>query len=234
MLLNEKESSYRMNIENNTPVGKIAAKYPLATRVFARYKIDFCCGGGVALEVVCQKKNLDTQVVIDALNSEINEAKTASDSWEDRSAKALIEHILATFHRPLDEELPRLAMMANKVHSVHGEKDGALGDLAAVVNALKSELESHMAKEEEILFPAILRGDDVQADGPISEMLQEHDDAGDALKKIRSLTNDFTLRPDACNTWRALWHGLEALESDMHQHIHLENNILFPNAYQRG
>ena len=220
-----------MNIEYTTPVGKIATKYPLATRVFSRYKIDFCCGGGVPLEIICKKNNLDTQAVIDAINTEIDASNLQPlESWKDASCDQLIEHILKAHHRPLDEELPRLAMMADKVHQVHGDKDTTLGELSATVNMLKDELESHMMKEEQILFPAILRGDGAHTGDPINVMHEEHENAGDALKKIRQLTNEFTLREDACNTWRALWHGLEALEAALHQHIHLENNILFPKA----
>ena len=94
------------------------------------------------------------------------------------------------------------------------------------------ELIDHMAKEEQILFPMIRRGEGASADGPVTMMLHEHDDAGAALKRLRELTNNYEVPAEACNTWRALWHGLAALEDDMHRHIHLENNILFPTALQ--
>lgn len=220
-----------MNIDNNTPVGKIATKYPLATRVFSRHKIDFCCGGGISLEEVCLKKGLVLLNIINELNGEIEQSsKKSTRSWQEASAQELIDHILKTYHRPLDEELPRLTMMATKVYNVHKDKDPSLQELLSTINGLRAELEQHMIKEEQILFPAILQGRGAQAGGPINQMEHEHENAGNALKKIRELTNNFVLREDACNTWRALWHGLETLEAELHQHIHLENNILFPKA----
>ena len=138
---------------------------------------------------------------------------------------------LTTYHRPLDEELPRLEAMARKVFTVHQDKDPErLGAIVSVYTGLKAELEQHMEKEEQILFPMIQQGDGFQADGPIAVMQEEHESAGAALRRLRELTNDYTVPPEACNTWRALWHGLAALEESLHQHIHLENNILFPRA----
>jgi regulator of cell morphogenesis and NO signaling len=134
---------------------------------------------------------------------------------------------------PLDDELPRLAAMATKVYEVHGEKDPVkLKELSLTVNSLRLDLEQHMLKEEQILFPIIKRGSSENVDGPVNCMHVEHEGAGVALKKIRELTNNFVVPEQACNTWRALWHGLEALEKDLHLHIHLENNILFPKAVE--
>jgi regulator of cell morphogenesis and NO signaling len=142
-----------------------------------------------------------------------------------------VTHILVAYHQPLKEELPRLEAMARKVLQVHGEKEPQmLAELLAVFLGLKAELEPHMEKEEQILFPMIERRQGVLADGPVEVMREEHDRAGLALKRLRELTNDYEVPPRACNTWRALWHGLAALEESLHQHIHLENNVLFPRA----
>jgi regulator of cell morphogenesis and NO signaling len=123
--------------------------------------------------------------------------------------------------------------MAAKVLEVHRDKDPQrLAELIKVYGGLKAELLNHMAKEEQILFPMILRGQGAMAGGPISVMEQEHESAGAALRRLRELTDDYQVPAEACNTWRALWHGLEALEQSLHQHIHLENNILFPRALQ--
>jgi len=123
--------------------------------------------------------------------------------------------------------------MASKVNQVHGDKDPErLASILSVFQSLKAELEEHMIKEEQILFPMILRGQGTNAQAPVSVMLHEHDQAGRALESLRSLTNDYTPPAIACNTWQALYHGLGALETDLHQHIHLENNILFPRALQ--
>ena len=143
----------------------------------------------------------------------------------------LIEHILVTYHRPLEEELPRLEQMGAKVVRVHGQRmPEVLPELLSVLRGLKHELLSHMMKEERILFPIIRQGVGSSADGTISVMQREHDSAGEALQRLRELTGGYEVPAGACNTWRALWHGLAALEADMHQHIHLENNILFPRA----
>ncbi|MDP7030517.1 MAG: iron-sulfur cluster repair di-iron protein [Phycisphaerales bacterium] len=220
-----------MTITLDTPVGHIAAQHPLATRVFARHGIDFCCGGGRPLAEACAAKGLEPVVVIDDIERELGDAPGPTTAWDTAPLDDLIDHIVSTFHEGLREELPRLAAMLEKVHRVHGDKDPErLGALLEVFRGLQAELTDHMMKEERILFPMIERGEGNRADGPVSAMEHEHASAGDALRHIRMLTDDYTPRDDACNTWRALWAGLEQLELDLHQHIHLENNILFPRA----
>jgi regulator of cell morphogenesis and NO signaling len=214
-----------------TPVGEIAADHPLATRVFARHNIDFCCGGGKPLAEVCSRLDLDTETVLKEIQDELTGPDEPQRRWNDAPLEDLIDHILATYHRPLDEELPRLEAMARKVCSVHGEKDPErFAELLSVYLALKTELQEHMMKEEQILFPMIRQGRGAMASGPVAVMTHEHDSAGTALKRLRELTNDYQAPEGACTTWRALWHGLGVLETAMHEHIHLENNILFPRA----
>jgi regulator of cell morphogenesis and NO signaling len=213
------------------PIGRLAAEYPLATRVFARHKIDFCCGGGLPLADVCATKGLDPERVLDEIRTEIAPAGADVDRWVDAPLSDLIDHIVTTYHAPLQEELPRLDAMAEKVVRVHGEKDPErLLELLTVFRGLAAELDTHMMKEEAILFPMIRRGQGTGAHGPVTVMVREHEDAGDALRRLRELTRDYTVPEGACNTWRALWAGLAALETAMHEHVHLENNILFPRA----
>jgi len=215
----------------DTTVGAIAVDHPLATRVFARHNIDFCCGGGKPLAEVCTVLGLDTEMVLEQIKQELASSDEGERRWDEASLEDLIDHILATYHRPLDEELPRLEAMARKVNNVHGEKDPErLGELLSVFVALKTELVDHMMKEEQILFPMIRQGRGAMADGPVSVMMHEHESAGRALLRLRELTDDYQPPEGACTTWRALWHGLAALETAMHEHIHLENNILFPRA----
>ena len=220
-----------MSITQESRVGRLAAEHPLATRVFARHQIDYCCGGGRPIGEVCQEKGLDTEHVLEEIRRELETSNVSEENWNDRPLPELIDHILATYHRPLTDELPRLGAMARKVLAVHGDKDPErLAELVRVYEGLMFELIDHMAKEEQILFPMIRNGQGAFADGPVAVMLHEHDDA--ALKRLRELTNNYEVPAEACNTWRALWHGLAALEDDMHRHIHLENNTLFPAALQ--
>ncbi|MDP6479939.1 MAG: iron-sulfur cluster repair di-iron protein [Phycisphaerales bacterium] len=220
-----------MAITLETPVGDIASHHPLATRVFARHQIDFCCGGGKTLSDVCQAKGIDAATILSEIEQEVVSDPDTAAHWDAAPLDALIDHIIATYHRSLDEELPRLEAMLRKVNTVHGEKDPErLAELLDVFLGLRAELTEHMMKEEQILFPMIQAGQGSFATGPVSVMEHEHESAGNALRQMRSLTDDYTPRSDACNTWRALWAGLEQLEVDLHQHIHLENNILFPRA----
>ena len=220
-----------MEIQDSTPVGRIAAEHPLATRVFSRHGIDFCCGGGKPIGDVCQARGLDTEQVLEEIRAELAGDNSDQERWNEADLSDLIDHILTTFHGPLKEELPRLESMARKVNQVHGAREPeVLPALLSTFLALKTELEEHMMKEEAILFPLIRQGRGSMAMGPISVMEAEHSSAGGALERLRELTNGYQAPADACNTWQALWHGLGALENDMHQHIHLENNVLFPRA----
>jgi regulator of cell morphogenesis and NO signaling len=215
----------------NVPVGRLAAEHPLSTRVFARHGIDFCCGGGRPLDEVCTERGLDAAVVLSEIQEVLAAPQDAPTNWSAVPLTDVIRHILDAFHAPQREELSRLEAMARKVHAVHREKDPVrLGELVQVVAALRTELEQHMAKEEQILFPIIANGRGAMAARPIAVMEAEHEAAGAMLRRIRHLTDDFLLPEGACNTWRALWHGLEAFERDLHEHVHLENNVLFPRA----
>ncbi|MCP3978529.1 MAG: iron-sulfur cluster repair di-iron protein [bacterium] len=220
-----------MKLQLDSKIGRIATEHPLATRVFSRHGIDFCCGGGKPLGEVCEQRGLDAQAVLAEIEKEVASPTAEVIRWDEAPLGDLIDHILANYHKPLYEELPRLEEMAQKVARVHGDKrPDALPELASICTGLKAELEQHMAKEEQILFPMIRQGQGAMAGGPISVMEHEHDNAGKALHRLRELTEGYTVPEEACNTWRALWHGLAALEQSLHEHIHLENNILFPRA----
>jgi regulator of cell morphogenesis and NO signaling len=210
-----------------TLVGTIATEQPLATRVFARHGIDFCCGGGQPLADACRARGLDPAVVLREIAAETAPAGRRMTRWRDEPVEALVDHLLAEFHAPLWAELPRLDAMAAKVLDVHGAKaPEQLGAVRELVTALRADLEPHMQKEEQVLFPMIRRGR--VPDGPIAVMEAEHEAVGALLVRLREVTDQFRVPAGACNTWRALWAGLEALERDLHEHIHLENNVLFP------
>ena len=220
-----------MRADENSKIGQIATEYPLATRVFARHGIDFCCGGGIPLHQACEEKGLDTDAVLGEIRAEVERSVAPEERWDQAPLGDLVTHILATYHQPLYEELPQLEVMARKVADVHRDKAPEMhSQLLTVFLGLKGDLEEHMAKEEQILFPMIQSGQGSMAEGPISVMKGEHEEAATALRRLRSLTNDYTVPEEACNTWRALWRRLAVLEASLHRHIHLENNILFPRA----
>jgi regulator of cell morphogenesis and NO signaling len=218
-----------MDIQPESRVGEIAAHHPLATRVLARHGIDFCCGGGVPLRQACEARGLSADTVVAEMRAELAGAPVETDRWLDAPLSALVDHIVAAFHRPLRDELPRLETMARKVAKVHADRDpeGRLPAIVATFVGLRGELEDHMAREENALFPALLAA---TGDCPVEPFVDDHSAAGDALARLRELTDQYVPPADACNTWRALWAGLAALEATMHEHVHLENNILFPRA----
>jgi regulator of cell morphogenesis and NO signaling len=220
-----------MPITADSTVGTVAAEHPLATRVFARRGIDFCCAGGLDLGTACDAKGVDVATFIDELEQEIAGRDETVERWDDKPLDVLIDHILDVYHVPLKEELPRLEEMMRKVHRVHGSKDQARFDaLLQTVLAIKADIDDHLPKEEEILFPMIKAGQGGMAMAPMQVMEMEHETLGGMLRKVRDLTDEYTVPEGACNTWRALWVGLEDLERSLHEHIHLENNILHPRA----
>lgn len=223
-------------------VGELVSEQPGRSRVFEEYGIDYCCGGEKPLAEACAKKGVDVDEVSRQL-AQVDAADVEVDAvdFSTMTLDVLADHIVAKHHAYLREELPRLEAMSAKVAKVHASSDERLRELAQVVDALSTELHAHMMKEEQILFPIIRQL--VHADtlpsmhcgtlaNPIRVMELEHDSAGGALENMRRLTDGFTPPEWACNTYRALLHGLHELELDLHRHIHKENNILFPRALQ--
>ncbi|TYP62382.1 iron-sulfur cluster repair protein YtfE [Stutzerimonas stutzeri] len=211
-------------------LGSLACRIPGATRVFRQYKLDFCCGGDTPLRDAALQRNLDAQVIAGELAALTGEPATEPD-WRGEPAGALIEFILERFHERHRDQLPELIRLASRVEQVHGNKPDCPIGLAEHLWSMQQELESHMLKEEQILFPMLQRNIQLpQTQGPIAVMRYEHDQHGAALRRLAELTNDITPPANACNTWRALYRGLEELRGDLMQHIHLENNILFAQA----
>lgn len=218
-----------MHVEPTQTVASLATALPHSVRVLERHHIDYCCGGERSLEEACARAGL----AVEALVQEIEEDRPRPDDtdWTARPLSDLVDFIVVHYHRGLQEELPRLQKLAEKVALVHGAKDPARFDaLLGAFGTLHAELLQHMEKEEQVLFPWIRAGQGPNTAGPIEVMRMEHDDAGDLLDQLRELTGDYVVPEGACGSWRALWTGLEALERDLHAHIHLENNVLFPRA----
>jgi len=217
------------------------AERPARSRVFEKHHIDYCCGGGISLNEACRKSDLDIGTIVRELEAADSERDTGAIDVKAMSLSQLIDHILATHHAYLGRELPRLVGLTEKVANAHGDSPTGpqLHELVGVFKGLAAELQAHMMKEERMLFPAIkaMETDRSAAKGPfgsvanpIRVMEAEHDSAGNALERIRELTDTYTLPEWGCNTYRAMLDGLRELELDLHQHIHKENNVLFPKA----
>lgn len=208
------------------PIGNIACSIPGATRIFHRHKLDFCCGGGQSLGEAAVRRGVDTALLINELDR-LRDQSSAGRDWRDASAEELIEYVLRRFHDQHREQLPELLRLARRVEAVHGDKADCPIGLADHLAFMEQDLESHMMKEEQILFPMLLRGLYAQSMPPIARMRHEHDQHGDSLARLEQLTNDITPPVSACTTWRALYAGLAQLREDLMEHIHLENNVLF-------
>ncbi|HEY6728273.1 MAG TPA: iron-sulfur cluster repair di-iron protein [Polyangiaceae bacterium] len=215
-------------IQPNETLGQVAATHPAATQVFLRHRLDFCCGGRQELGDACREAGLDPYSVIGEIVAE--SATRDPVRWDTRPLLDLIEFILIHYHQPLRRDLRVLGEAARKVERVHGKKASCPLGLAALLEQLELELQEHMDKEEQVLFPAIQSGAGTRLQMPIRMMMQEHDDHGATLQLVRERASDFQPPPEACATWRALYSGLAKLESELMEHIHLENNVLFPRA----
>ena len=223
-------------------VREIALREPASMRVFERFGIDYCCGGRKPLAEACAAGQVEVAAVIAALEAAAAVPLPVANDWRQSPLDELVEHIVATHHSYVKSELPRLAALAIKVVRRHGDTRGELATIQALLAQLDEELTQHLAKEEAILFPFIVQLERAGAAGfmpsscfgtvanPIQMMTQEHDAAGALLAEMRRQSQNFTTPPDACPTYRAFYGGLQVFEQDLHQHIHLENNILFPRA----
>jgi regulator of cell morphogenesis and NO signaling len=207
---------------------------PGATRTLERHRLDYCCGGRQTLADACAAIGLDPRAVLD----ELQETPGAEPpDWAAMRPAELVDHLEATHHRYLHEELPRLDALAAKVAGVHAGRHPELTHVAALVNAIRADLEPHLEKEERVLFPMIreLESADTAPTfhcgtlaNPIRMMLFEHDRAGDLLADLRAATADYEVPADGCASYRALYTALAELEADTHLHVHKENNVLFP------
>jgi regulator of cell morphogenesis and NO signaling len=222
-------------------VREYAVEIPQAVRVFEKLGIDYCCGGGKSLSEACAQIKVPVEEVLSRLSSNTaTEAKPTSD-WSQAELSGLVDHIVAKHHAYVRQELPRLELLLNKVASKHSEKHPELKRVQIVFGTMRDELNSHLLKEEQILFPYIKELEFSTASrrpmfgsvrNPIHMMEIEHDSAGDALRELRQLTGEYTAPEEGCFSYKTLYQGLSEFEADLHQHIHLENNILFPRAIE--
>ena len=224
-----------MDISLTTSVAQLVTDRPARARIFERLGIDYCCGGDHSLADACRKKDLAPATVAEMLDA-ATDASTPSEQtdWTDASLGALIDHIVSTHHALLRRELPRLEQLLTRVTQAHGASHAWLRPTLETFLALKDDLDDHMASEEERVFPSIRsleeNGSPSLDRAGLEQMIEEHDEAGAALEQLRELTGGYTPPEDACPKFRAAMDGLDELEANMHQHVHKENNILFPRA----
>ena len=232
-------------ITTDKTIRDIAVENPGATRLFEKLGIDYCCGGQRSLQDACTAAKLDVESVLQQLEAAGTQPKAERKEWASESMAALVDHILAKHHVYTRESLARIAPLLVKVLGVHAGNHPELNEVEAAFRALDQELKMHMMKEENILFPYIVQMEEAVSRGlrpampmfgtvqnPVHMMMAEHDSAGACLRRIRQASNDLRAPADACFSYHELYRALTDLEGDLHQHIHLENNLLFPRAVE--
>lgn len=234
-----------MTVSITNTVRDLAVGIPGATRIFEQLGIDYCCGGGRTLADACNRFRVPIDQVVNELESATQLKDSATGDWQTESLTDLSAHIVGTHHVFAKQELIRLEKLMDKVCSRHGQNHPELDSLREVFCQLKQDLIPHMLREEQVLFPYIARMEEAIADAkeipppffgtvqnPVRMMAMEHDAAGDLLRELRQISNGYTPPPDACISFQMLYQSLAEFETDLHQHIHLENNILFPRAVE--
>jgi regulator of cell morphogenesis and NO signaling len=235
-----------MQTTTEKTVREIAVESPSSIRVFESLGIDYCCGGRIPLGAACSRADIEVDRVLELLEAAHRDSQPSEvGEWGDKPLRDLVAHIVEKHHRFVRQETPRIESLMAKVAAKHGPTHPEILQIESLFTAIGQELSTHMRKEEQVLFPyiermeqAVLSGNPAppaffgSVKGPIANMVAEHDDAGALLSQIRELSNGYTAPGEACPTFLALYHGLEGFERDLHHHIHLENNILFPRAVE--
>jgi len=234
-----------MSVTTEKTLRELVLETPAATRVLEKLGIDYCCGGNQSLEQACRAANLPIDQVLDSLEAaELATKPEGKDrDWQQEALADLVAHITSTHHKYTRSEIARLAPLLEKVRSVHGQNHPELQSIQTSFLGLADELTMHMMKEEMMLFPYIVRMEESVIErqpilpppfgtvqNPVSMMMHEHDSAGDALRAMRQASGGYAAPADACVSYQTLYRTLAEFEADLHQHIHLENNILFPRA----
>lgn len=232
-----------MNIDLQTQVGQIARSNYKTVEVFEKLRIDFCCGGDISLEEACKRKNANADEVLGTLKKVMGIGQSENDRIQSLPLDQLIDHIVSVHHSYVLESIPVLQKYLHKIADVHGDNHPELAQVESLFNQAAANLISHMQKEENILFPWVKQI--VQAkennvrfaashggtvDSPIAVMKQEHEAEGDRFEQLSLITDNYSIPEDACNSYNYAFQKLREFEQDLHRHIHLENNILFPEA----
>lgn len=213
-----------------TPLADLALTSAAATAVFQRYRLDYCCQGRRPLAEAAAGKGLDAQVILDEIKAAEALRHEPAHPWHQVPLADLIDHVLTTFHEPHRQELRDLQFLAKKVEHVHAGHEACPHGLAATLATIEGELLEHMAKEEGILFPLIRSGQGQACLGPVRVMESEHIGHGNQLENLHRVAKGYQPPEGACTSWRALYLRLDKLHTDLMNHIHLENHVLFPRA----
>lgn len=225
-----------MQIELTMTLAAVVDAHPLLAREFERRNLDYCCGGRRTLAEACARNGLDAEATINELTAVASDASPSAE-WTTMATDALVDHLEATHHRYLWDEMPRVTALLDKIVSVHGRRHPELTDVAACFTQVRADLEPHMLKEERVLFPMIRELAAASESpsfhcgtlqNPISVMMSEHDAVGDLLARLHHLTDGYMPPADGCASYVACFAALAELEADTHLHIHKENNVLFP------
>ena len=236
-------------VTEDMQVRQIVLEHPAARRVFERFGIDYCCGGGRPLRAAAEETGVETAVLLAAIREAQQsppQDAPAEQDWRAMSMTQMANHIERHHHAFMKRELPRLEELLARVRRARHENHAQmLGELTRVFSGLRAEIEMHLLKEEQVLFPYLRQIEAFAQSGgqrpeihcitvlnPITQMRREHENVGAALEVMRRLTDDFSAPSDACESFRALYEGLREMEADLHEHIHLENNILCPRAIE--
>ncbi|PNZ27669.1 cell wall biosynthesis protein ScdA [Staphylococcus petrasii] len=217
-------------INKNSIVANIVTQQPLAADVFRQYGIDFCCGGNISIEEAVQNKKVDADTLLNKLNA-LPVSQPGGISVEYLDAPSLIQYIQSRFHQTIREEFKNLSPYVTKVAKVHGERFPYLLELQDLYRQFRDGMLEHMAEEDEQAFPKLIeisKGHEVEnADQIIQNLVDDHTETGQLLQSMRELTNDYQPPQEACTTWRLVYNRLENLERETHEHVHLENHVLF-------
>ena len=234
-----------MNISKETIVGELVAEDYKAASVFKSYEIDFCCKGNRSINEVCESNNINSQSLIDDLDTTLNKAESGSTDYKSWPIDLLVDYIEKRHHKYVDDKILEIKPYLDKTCNAHGKDNPELLEIRELFNQSAGELTAHMKKEELILFPfvrqvakVILTGEKLDAahfgsvENPVNMMKEEHVDEGERFRKISELSNNYTIPEGGCNTYAVTYALLKEFEEDLHLHIHLENNILFPKAIE--
>ena len=239
-----------IQVDERTTVRDLVGRYPQTRPVFEEHGIDYCCGGGKSLANAAREHGRTLPELINALKKALdapaNKAGAAERDWHTESLTELVRHIVDEHHAYMKTALLRLRSLIPTVLKAHSTQHGdILRQVHALFNDLDTDISSHLMKEEQVLFPFITAAETHAQKGqpmlsapcgsvchPIQQMEFEHENAGRVLAKLREVTCDYALPPDACPAFRTMYEELQRMEADLHQHIHLENNILFPRAIE--